>query len=243
MNFFVTGGSRGIGAGIVLDAIEHGHDVAFVYRSNKAAAEQVIAKAEALRPGARCVAYQCDVGNADQVTEVADRVIDEFEDIGVVVNCAGINRDNLVISMADEEWLDVINPNLNGPFYVIRAFIANMLANRFGRIINISSIQFNGGSGQANYAASKAGIIGFTKSLARELASRNVLVNAVAPGFIETSMTEVLPEAAKQAMMESIPLGRFGSADDVAGVVSFLASPEAAYVTGQTLTVDGGMVM
>jgi NAD(P)-dependent dehydrogenase (short-subunit alcohol dehydrogenase family) len=244
MNYFVTGGSRGIGAGIVLEAIENGHDVAFAYRSNHEAANEVVAKAEALRPGARCKAYQLDVASSDQVTAVADQVIEDFEDIGVVVNCAGVNRDNLVISMADDEWADVLAVNLNGPFYVIRAFLANMLSNRFGRIINISSIQHNGGSGQCNYAASKAGLHGLTKSVAKEYGRKGITANVVVPGFFDTDMTrETLPQVAKDFWKKHCPMpkGRMGKISEISKVVTFLASEGGGFINGDVISVTGGL--
>ncbi len=243
-NYFVTGGSRGLGAGIVLEAIANGSDVAFCYRSNKAAAEDVVKRALALRPDARCKAYQLDVSDATQVGEVADQVIEDFEDIGVVVNCAGVNRDNLVISMADDEWAQVIATNLSGPFYVIRAFLSNMLANRFGRIINVSSIQFNGGSGQANYAASKAGLHGLTKTVAKEYGRKGITANVVVPGFFDTDMTrETMPQAAKDYWKKHCPMpkGRMGYISEIAKTVAFLASPGGGFINGDVINVTGGL--
>ncbi|MCA9692380.1 MAG: SDR family oxidoreductase [Nannocystaceae bacterium] len=244
MNYFVTGGSRGIGAGIVLQAVEDGHDVAFAYRGNKQAADAVIAAAAQRRPGAKVRGYVLDVGDSAQVTEVADQVLDEFEDIGVVVNCAGVNRDNLLVSMSDEEWAQVIAVNLSGPFYVIRAFLQNMLANRFGRIINISSIQNNGGTGQGNYAASKAGLHGLTKTVAKEYGRKGITANVVVPGFFDTDMTrETMPQQNKDYWKQYCPMpkGRMGEIAEIAKVVTFLAAPGGGFINGEVINVTGGL--
>ena len=168
MTFSVPGGSRGIGAGIVLEPLRAGHDVAFGYRSNDAAARLIEAEAAAIRPGCRCQGHALDVSVSDQVAEVADQVLSDLDTVDVVVNCAGINRANLVVSMSDEEWHEVLGTNLHGPFYVVRAFLSQMLASRFGRVINISSTPHNGAAGQANYAARKAGLPGLTQPRAKE---------------------------------------------------------------------------
>jgi NAD(P)-dependent dehydrogenase (short-subunit alcohol dehydrogenase family) len=244
MFWFVTGGSRGIGAGIVLQAIEQGHDVAFTYVRNELAAAQVVAKAQEIRPGCVCKAYQMQVADADSVEKVADQVLEDFETMEVIVNCAGVNRDNLVVSMADEEWDEVIATNLTGPFYVIRQFLPTLMANRFGRIINISSIQNNGGTGQANYAASKAGLHGLTKTLAKEYGRRGITSNVVVPGFFDTDMTrESMPDIAKQYWKQNcpVPKGRMGEISELASTVSFLASKGAAFVNGEVINVTGGL--
>ena len=244
MNFFVTGGSRGLGAGVVLAAIREGHDVAFVYLSNHEAARSVERQAAELRPGARCVGYQLDVSSAEQVEVVGDQVLDDFETIEVVVNCAGINSDNLVVSMSDEEWSRVIGTNLNGTFFVCRQFLQSMLASRFGRIVNVSSVQHNGGSGQANYAASKAGVHGLTKTLAKEYGRKGITANVVVPGFFDTDMTrETMSQMQKDywAAYCPMPKGRMGKVSEFASTVLFLASPGGGYINGQVITVTGGL--
>lgn len=243
-NYFVTGGARGIGAGIVLQAVREGHDVAFAYKGNREAAAAVERQAQALRPGCKCRGYVMDVSDSAQVTAIGDEIIDEFESIGVVVNCAGINRANLVVSMSDEEWHSVLATNLHGPFYVIRQFLSSMLAGRFGRIINVSSIQHSGAAGQANYAASKAGLHGLTASLAKEYGRKGITANVVVPGFFDTDMTrETMPPQAKEYWAQYCPMpkGRMGRIDELATVVTFLAGPGGSYINGQVIPVTGGL--
>ncbi len=244
MNYFVTGGSRGIGAGIVLQAVREGHDVAFAYKGNREAAARVEAEARAIRPGAQVQGYVLDVGDPEAVTTVGDEVLNDFDGIGVVVNCAGINRANLVVSMADEEWHSVFATNLHGPFYVIRQFLQTMLASRFGRIINVSSIQHSGAAGQANYAASKAGLHGLTLSLAKEYGRKGITSNVVVPGFFDTDMTrETMPAQAKEYWAQYCPMpkGRMGTIQELATVVTFLAGPGGSYINGQVIPVTGGL--
>jgi NAD(P)-dependent dehydrogenase (short-subunit alcohol dehydrogenase family) len=244
MNYFVTGGARGIGAGIVLQAVREGHDVAFAYRGNREAAATVEAQAQQLRPGCQCRGYVMDVASAEQVTEVGDQILDHFDGIGVVVNCAGINRANLVVSMSDEEWHSVLATNLHGPFYVIRQFLPTMLSGRFGRIINISSIQHSGAAGQANYAASKAGLHGLTSTLAKEYGRKGITANVVVPGFFDTDMTrETMPPQAKEYWAQYCPMpkGRMGTIEELATVVTFLAGPGGSYINGQVIPVTGGL--
>jgi NAD(P)-dependent dehydrogenase (short-subunit alcohol dehydrogenase family) len=244
MNLFVTGGSRGIGAGIVLEAVRAGHDVAFAYKSNAEAARIVEAEARAIRPGCKCKGWQLDVARSEQVGEVADEVLAEFDTVEAVVNCAGINRANLVVSMADEEWHEVLATNLHGPFYVVRAFLSSMLAGKFGRIVNVSSIQHNGAAGQANYAASKAGLHGFTQSLAKEYGRRGITANVVVPGFFDTDMTrETMPQQAKDYWQQYCPMpkGRMGTLAELAAVVLFLIGPGGGFINGQVIPVTGGL--
>ncbi len=244
MIYFVTGGSRGLGAGIVLDAISRGHEVAFAYARNKDAADTVVARAKELRSDARCVGYKMDVGDSADVERAADAMLDEFDTVDVLVNCAGVNRDNLLVSMGDEEWAEVINTNLTGPFYVCRQFLTTMLANRFGRIINISSIQHNGGTGQGNYAASKAGLHGLTKTLAKEYGRKGITANVVVPGFFDTDMTrETMPQLNKDYWAQYCPMpkGRMGEIKELAGVVNFLASEAGGFVNGEVINVTGGL--
>ena len=238
----VPGGSRGLGRAIVLKMAELGADVAFSYAGNAAAAEET---AQLCREkGVRVLALQADVSSAQAVTDFFAAVEQEFGKVDILVNNAGITRDNLIMRMKEEEFDQVIDTNLKGTFLCMKAVARGMMKRRSGRIINLSSVvALRGNPGQANYCASKAGVIGMTKSMARELAGRGVTVNAIAPGFIETDMSAKLPEDVKTSMAASIPMGRMGQAEDIANVAAFFASDEAAYVTGQVLCVDGGMAM
>jgi NAD(P)-dependent dehydrogenase (short-subunit alcohol dehydrogenase family) len=242
--WFVTGGSRGIGAGIVLAAVERGHDVAFTYVRNEMAAKDTVQRAYELNPEAKCRAYAMNAGDSDSVEAAVDAALEDFETIEVVVNCAGANRDNLVVSMSDEEWAEVIGTNLTGPFYVIRQLIPTLLSNRFGRIINISSIQHNGGTGQANYAASKAGLHGLTKTVAKEYGRKGITANAVVPGFFDTDMTrETMPQINKDYWKQYCPMpkGRMGEIAELAGTVLFLASKGGGFINGEVINVTGGL--
>jgi 3-oxoacyl-[acyl-carrier protein] reductase len=235
----VTGGSRGIGLAIARELAEAGARVAIAARNRERAAEA----AEGL-PGEGHGAFGVDVADADAVNETIREVESEMGGIGVLVNNAGLTRDNVLMRLKDEDWTQVLDVNLRGAFNTIRAVSRGMMKRREGRIINITSVVgVIGNRGQANYAASKAGLIGLTKSVAKELASRNVLVNAVAPGYIETDMTAELNDQARKALSSQIPLDRLGRPEDIAPVVRFLAGPGAAYITGQVVVVDGGMVM
>ena len=229
----VTGGSRGIGRAIAEELARAGASVVVGYRSGADEAEEV---ASAI--GGRAV--QADISDPEQ----AKRLVEEAGDLDVLVNNAGLTRDGLIARMPDEDWREVIDTNLGGVFYTCRAAARGMMRKRAGSIVNISSIVgVHGNPGQTNYSAAKAGIIGFTKALARELGSRNVRANVIAPGYISTRLTEVLPEELQQAMLDNTPLGRLGDPGDVAGAVRFLASDEAAFITGEVLLVDGGLGM
>ncbi len=237
----ITGASQGIGETLAYAIANAGAEIALLdIQQDKL--EQV---AEKIRgQGGRAVAYVADVSRLDQAVEVVETVIKNQHKIDHLVNNAGITRDNLLMRMKEEEWDAVLSVNLKGTFNLSKAVIRHMLGNRFGRIVNISSVVgIMGNAGQTNYSASKAGVIGFTKSLAREVASRDITVNAVAPGYIATAMTEALPESVKNSFMELIPMKKFGSALDVAAAVKFLLSEEAAYITGQVINVNGGLLM
>lgn len=238
----VTGGSRGIGRAVCLKLAGLGANIVFSYAGNTTAAEQTVRDCEAL--GVRAICVRGDMGRAGAVQELIDTAGKEFGRIDILVNNAGITRDNLLMRMKEEEFDQVIETNLRGTFLCMKAVSRLMMKQRSGRIINLASVvALRGNAGQTNYCASKAGVIGMTKSAARELAGRGVTVNAVAPGFIETDMTRDLPQTAKASMAAQIPLARLGQPEDVANAVAFFASEEAAYVTGQVLSVDGGMAM
>ena len=238
----VTGGSRGIGRAVCLELAKGGANVVLCYAGNEAAAQETVQAVEAL--GAKALAVHCDVSDSAQVNGLTGAATAAFGQIDILVNNAGITRDNLLMRMSEAEFDAVIAANLKGAFLCMKAVSRLMLKQRYGRIVNLSSVVgLRGNAGQVNYAASKAGVIGMTKSLAKELAARGVTVNAVAPGFIETDMTAVLSDAARAAAQGGIPMGRLGAPEDVAKAVAFLASDEAAYITGQVLAVDGGMAM
>ncbi|WP_088005897.1 3-oxoacyl-[acyl-carrier-protein] reductase [Indiicoccus explosivorum] len=238
----VTGASRGIGAAIARTLAAEGAKVVVNYSGSRDKAEAV---AEEIREnGGEALVCQADVADADSVKAMFDQTLETFGALDILVNNAGITRDNLLMRMKDGEWDDVINTNLKGVFITTKAAARPMMKQRQGRIINIASIVgVTGNPGQANYVAAKAGVIGLTKTAAKELASRGVTVNAVAPGFITTDMTGKLDESVRESMLGQIPLSRFGAPEDVAKAVLFLASDDASYMTGQTLHVDGGMVM
>lgn len=238
----ITGATRGIGKQIAITLAKEGFDIAINYRKENEDLENT--KKQIEETGSKCLAVKGDVSNYEDCESFIKEVIEEYGKIDVLVNNAGITKDNLLMRMKKEDFEDVINVNLVGTFNVTKNVISYMMKARSGRIVNISSVVgVSGNAGQTNYAASKAGIIGFTKSLAKEVASRNILVNAVAPGFIETNMTDVLKDEIKENIAKSIPLKRMGNAEDVANVVKFLASNDSSYVTGQVINVDGGMLM
>ena len=239
---FITGATRGIGIAIALELAKEGYNIALNYRTENEALESL--KKEISEIGVECYPVQGDVSKAEDSERMTKEIIEHFEQIDVLVNNAGITKDNLILRMKEEEFTDVINVNLVGTFNITKNVIKYMTKKRYGKIINLSSVVgISGNAGQSNYAASKAGIIGFTKSIAKELASRNITANAVAPGFIQTDMTNVLKDEIKEAIEGTIPLKRLGTAEDVAKVVKFLASDESSYITGQVINVDGGMLM
>lgn len=241
-NALVTGASRGIGREIALELARQGANVAVNFAGSEEKANEVVAEIKEM--GRHAFAIQGNVGDSESVTAMMKHVFEQFTTLDILVNNAGITRDNLLMRMKEAEWDDVITTNLKGVFLCTKAVTRQMMKQRHGRIINIASIVgVSGNAGQANYVAAKAGVIGLTKSTAKELAARGITVNAVAPGFITTDMTEQLTEDIQKTMLTQIPLARFGDPKDVAGVVTFLASEASGYMTGQTLHVDGGMVM
>ena len=239
---FVTGGSRGIGKEVALKFAENGYNVVINYVSSKTDVESL--RSEFEDKGVKTLIMQADVTDKTAIEELVKKAIEEFGAIDVLVNNAGITRDNLLMRMSEEEFDKVIEINLKGTYIVTKAVTKYMMKKRKGSIINLSSVVgVAGNAGQCNYAASKAGIIGFTKSIAKELASRNIRSNAVAPGFIETDMTAVLSDEVKENIHNQIPLKRMGTAKEVANLIYFLGSDESAYITGQVINIDGGMVM
>ena len=238
----VTGASRGIVRAIALELANQGAKVVVNYSGSEQKAMQVVDDIKA--NGGEAIAVQANVSDSESVQQLMKTAVDTFGTLDILVNNAGITRDNLLMRMKDDEWDDVMNTNLKGVFLCTKAVTRQMMKQRAGRIINISSIVgVAGNPGQANYVAAKAGVIGLTKTTAQELASRNILVNAIAPGFITTEMTDSLPEELKETMLKQIPLAKLGQPEDIAKAVAFFASDNANYITGQTLRIDGGMVM
>lgn len=238
----VTGASRGIGRSIALEFGRQGANVAVNYAGNAEKAAEVVAELKGL--GVNAIDIQADVADEKSVKDMVKKVISEFGSLHILVNNAGITRDNLLMRMKADDFDQVINTNLKGAFLCTKAVTRQMMRQREGKIINVASIVgVSGNPGQANYVAAKAGVIGLTKSTAQELASRQILVNAVAPGFISTDMTDELTDEQREAILQNVPLNKLGKPDDVANVVRFLASDDANYITGQTIRIDGGMVM
>lgn len=238
----ITGGTRGIGKQIALELAQNGYDIATNYRTENDDLKDLINQVEEL--GVKINTYKCDVSNFENTEEFIKNVISDFGKIDVLINNAGITKDGLLMRMKKEDFEDVIDVNLVGTFNITRNVIPYMIKAKRGRIVNISSVVgVSGNAGQTNYSASKAGIIGFTKSLAKEVASRNITVNAVAPGFIQTKMTDVLKDEVKDEILKQIPLKRFGTTEDVAKTVKFLVSEDSSYITGQVINIDGGMLM
>lgn len=242
MNALVTGGSRGIGKAIAIELSKQGANVAISFVNNESKAKEVVAEIE--KNGVKGLAVKANVSKEEDVNNMVDVVNKELGSIDILVNNAGITKDNLLIRMKTEDWDDVINTNLKGAYLCTKAVTRGMMKKRFGKIVSIASVVgVSGNAGQANYSASKAGIIGFTKSIAKELGSRGINVNAIAPGFVETDMTQVLSEDIKKQMLDIIPLKKFAQPKDIANVVAFLCSEKGSYITGQVINVDGGMTM
>ncbi len=242
MTAVVTGGSRGIGRAIALAMAQEGANVAILYAGNREAAEKT--EQEIAQLGGKVRAYQCDVSSFEETETVTKQILEEFGQVDILVNNAGIVRDGFLLSMKEEAFNAVIDTNLKGAFHMIRHLYSHMMRKRSGRIINISSIVgLTGNAAQANYAAAKAGVIGLTKSTAKELAGRGVTCNAIAPGYIQSDMTDAMPEKAKDAITSQIPMKRTGLPQDVANLAVFLAGPGASYITGEVIRVDGGLAM
>lgn len=238
----ITGGSRGIGKEIALELAKNGVNIAITYANNLQKAKEVLDDIKSYE--VKAVAIKANVSVEEDVLQMIKTIEDELGTIDILVNNAGVTKDNLIIRMKEEDWDEVIDVNLKGTFLCTKAVSRIMMKKKYGKIINITSVVgIMGNAGQGNYSASKAGVIGFTKSMARELASRGIRVNAIAPGFIETDMTDVLKDEIKEAMLKSIPLNSFGNPKDIANLVVFLASEKSDYITGQVINVDGGMIM
>ena len=242
MSMLITGGSRGLGRSMVQVALTQGRDVAFTYVRNRDAAEAVLAWAQEHTPDRRCVAYQLDVSSSEQVDAVGDQILDDFLDLKALVCNAGVNRDNLLISMTDEAWREVIDTNLAGPFYLCRKFLPEFLAQRYGRIVLIGSIAEHGVTGQANYAASKSGLAGLAKTVGKEYGRKGITANVVSPGFFHTDMTrQTMPQHTVDHWNALCPIGRFGRVEELASTVMYLTSKEASFLNAQVISVTGGL--
>lgn len=236
----ITGGSRGIGRAIALAMAKQGANIALIYAGNAAAAQETCAEIQSC--GAEAESWQCDIADFAQTGTVVKEVLARFGSVDILVNNAGITRDNLILAMKEEEFSQVIDTNLRGAFHMIKHLCGAFMKQKRGTIINIASVSgMMGNAGQANYSAAKAGLIGLTKTVAKELAPRGITCNAIAPGFVETDMTDKLSEAAKETAVKAIPLKRMGRPEDIANTAVFLASDSAAYITGETIKVDGGL--
>ncbi len=242
MNVFVTGGSRGIGRGIVLKMIQEGNNCAFTYVGNLEAAEETIRLAKEVNSSCKVIAYKMDQSNSSEVEEVIDKAIDEFDSFGACVNNAAILKDNVLAFMTDEEWDDVLKTNLYGPFYVSRCFVMHFLSNKFGRIINISSLAQGGSSGQANYAASKAGLVALTQTMAREYGPKKITSNVVVVGYVPTDLTDKnMAGELSRIWMDYCPARRVAEAEEIADAVHYLTTEKAGFINGEVLNVTGGL--
>lgn len=242
MNAFVTGGSRGIGRAIVLKFAEEGYGCAFTYIGNEEKARETVSLAREKNPEGKIAAYKLDLKDSSAAESLAEQVIDEYGDVGIIVNNAATVRNNAAAFMSDDEWNEVIATNLSGPFFVIRSFLMHLISNRFGRIINISSLAQDGCSGQANYAASKAGIIGLTRTLAREYGAKNITTNIVTVGYVQTDMTgDNLAKKLHEIWLDYCPMKRIGTAEEIAGMVHYLTTEPAAFINGEFIRIAGGL--
>jgi len=241
-NVLITGGSRGIGRALVFKFLEKGWDCAFTYVNNKTAAENTLKQAEKKYPGQKVKYYQLDVKAPSQVEQVVEAALNDFENIQALINNAAVVKNNAAVMMSDEEWEEVLATNLSGPFFLTRSLLMHFIANRSGRIINLSSLAQDGCSGQVNYAASKAGLIGMTKTLAKEYGPKNVTANVVTVGYVETEMTqEHMAQSLHDFWMKHCPLKRVGSAEDIANLVYFLCSDEGSFINGEVIRISGGL--